>query len=133
QRVEVVGPAPARKRERSGGAAAVGDRARLTRRLLEVLDGDLVGVGVAGPGPRLRTYPGPLAHVARGFFDNPLFKYQLFVDSVLEVDVGVVHLAEQVPPENPLHEPWGDAEAIGEEGLGSSAGELCHRSIGLPG
>src|SRR5256885_1781329 len=92
QGVEIVRPTPARKRERSGGTAPVRDRAGLPCGLLEVLDRDLVGVGIAGPGSGLRAHPGSLAHVARGLFDNPLFEYQLFVDTVLEVNIGVVHL-----------------------------------------
>src|SRR2546427_12981652 len=54
-------------------------------------------------------------------------------DTVLEVNIGVVHLADEVPAEDTLHESGRDAEPVGEEGLGSNAGELCHRSIGLPG
>src|SRR5262249_52288955 len=133
QGVQIVRPAAAWKRERSRGPAPVRDGARLPRGFLEVLDRDLVGVGVASTGSGLGANPGPLAHVARGLFDNSLFEYELFVDTVLEVDVGVVHLAEKVATENALHEPGRDAESVREKGLGSSAGEFCHRSIGLPG
>src|SRR2546428_558602 len=83
-------------------------------------------VGVAGPGGRLGPHAGTLAHVTRRLFDCAFLENQLFVDTVLKVNVGIVDLADQIAAEDSLHEIGRDAEAIGKEALGTGADEICH-------
>ena len=133
QGVEIVRPAPARQCQIPGRRAAVGDGARLARGLLQVLERDLVGMGVAGAGPRLGPNPGALAHVAGGLFDRAFLENHVFVDAVLEVDIGVVDAAEQVAAEDALHEIGRDAESIRKKTLRASASKICHWRFGLQG
>ena len=90
ERIEIVGLAARWHGDGRRGAGAVGDRARLARRLLEVLDRDVVGVGVAGARPGERADAGALAHVTGRLFNRSFLELQVLVDTVLEVDVGVV-------------------------------------------
>jgi hypothetical protein len=128
ERIEVVRPAARGDSHHPRGARAVGDRPRLGRRLLQVLKRDVVRVGVAGSGSGKGPDPGPLAHVTGGFFDCPFLELQLFIHTVLEVDVGVVDAPEEVSPEDTLEKARGDVEAVGEEALGACASKLCHSS-----
>src|SRR5262249_31322166 len=98
------------------------------RGLLEVAERDVVGVGVARPRVGLGPDPGALADVARGFFDNVFLENQLLVDAVLEVDVGVIHPADQAAAQQAFYETWSDVETIGEEALRLCASEVCHSS-----
>src|SRR5205814_3649880 len=94
ERIEVVGLAARGHGDGRRDAGAVGDRARLARRLLEVLDRDVVGVGVAGARPGERPHAGALAHVTGGLFNCSFLELQILVDTVLEVDIGVVDLPD---------------------------------------
>ena len=125
QVVEVV-RAPTGDGHHRRGRRLVGDRPRLAGGLLEVADRDVVGVGVSGADAGLGPHPGPLAHVARGLFDRTFLQYQLFVDTVLEVDVRVVDPAPEGRAEQPLHERRRHVEAIGEEALRTLAGKIIH-------
>ena len=126
ERVEVVGPAARRHLDDGRRRGAVGDGARLPGGLVEVRDRHVVGVGVAGPRAGLGADAGALAHVPRGFFDCPFFELQLFVDTILEVDVGIVDLAEEIRAEDAIEQGRRDVEAIGEEALRTCAGEIFH-------
>jgi hypothetical protein len=64
--------------------------------------------------------------VARRLFDRALFENQLLVDAVLEVNIRVVDFADEVAAEDALHEVRRDAEAVGEEALGTGADKICH-------
>jgi len=71
--------------------------------------------------------------VARRLLDRAFLEHQVFVDAVLQIDVGVVHAAEQVTAENALHEIGRDAESVRKKILGSRANEVCHWRFGLQG
>ena len=124
KRIEVVRAASSGHGHHPGLAGAVGDRPRLTRGLLEVLHGEIVRVRVARARARLGPHAGALAHVTRRLLDNVLLENQLFVDTVLEVDVGVVHAADEIAAEQAVHESGRDVEAVGEEALGTRPRDL---------
>src|SRR5204862_6015931 len=110
QGVEVVGSARGH-RHHTPGRRPVRDGSGLTRRLLEVPERDVVGVRVARPGAGLGPDTRPLADVPRGFFDNTFLDYELFIDAVLEVDVGVLDAPAQRGAEEAIDETGGDVEA----------------------
>ena len=56
---------------------------------------------------------------------------QIFVDAVLEVDVGVVDLADEVTAEDALHEIGRDAESVRKKTLRTGAGQICHWRFSL--
>src|SRR5207245_4552046 len=91
---------------------------------------EIVGVGVARPRAGLGPNARPLAHVTGRPFDNVFFEYQLFVDTVLEVDVGVVDAAAEVTAGQALHELGGDVEPVGAEALGSLPSEIFRHREG---
>jgi hypothetical protein len=105
--------------------------ARLPRGVLEIAEGDVVGVRVAGAGAGLRANAGALADVARGLLHRPFLEDDLFVDAVLQVDVGVVDAALQRAAQDPLHQRWRHVEAVGEEALGPDESRVAHVSIRL--
>src|SRR2546425_139126 len=90
ERVEIVRPAARRNGNDPRGGRAVGDRARLARRLLQILERDVVGMRVAGARSGQRPDPRPLADVAGGLFHRSFLELELFVHTVLEVDIGIV-------------------------------------------
>jgi hypothetical protein len=120
QSIEIVRAAPARQSQIPGRRAAVDDRARLARGFFEVLDRDLVRVGVAGPRSR-RARPAPGSR--RQAFLTRLPREPVFVDAVLEVDIGVVDLPDEVAAEDALHEIGRDAE------LSKKLGRVRARSV----
>ena len=101
QTIEVVRPAVRHRHHRR--ATGIGrDGPRLTGRLFEVRDRDVVGVGVARARAGLGANARPLAHVSRRLLDHALFQHQLLDDAVLEIDVGVVDLASKGGAEQPI-------------------------------
>jgi len=90
ERVEIVRPAARRNGNDPRGGRAVGDRARLARRLLQILERDVIGMRVAGARSGQRPDPRPLADVAGGLFHRSFLELELFVHTVLEVDIGIV-------------------------------------------
>src|SRR2546430_2657266 len=90
ERVEIVRPAARRNGNDPRGGRAVGDRARLARRLLPILEREVIGMRVAGARSGQRPDPRPLADVARGLFHRSFLELELFVHTVLEVDIGIV-------------------------------------------
>src|SRR2546426_894794 len=74
---------------------------------------------------------GALAHVARGLLDHVLLEHQLFVDAVLEVDVGIVHTPDEIAADEPLHEGGRDVEPIGKEFVGADVSAIFHGVGGL--
>ena len=115
--VEIVGLAPAVDGDHGRGAGVLGDGPGLARRLLEVRQRDLVGVGVAGPLSGLGADPGPLTQVARGLLDGALLQDERLGDAILEIEVRVIHAACQAGPEQPLHGGRRQAEPVLEESL----------------
>src|SRR3989441_2613561 len=130
ERVEVVRSAARGNGNGARDARAIGDCARLARRFLEILERNVVGVGVAGARSGKGPDPGPLAHVAGGFFHRPFLELQLFVHTILEVDVGIVGASEEVRAEDALEKAAGNVEAVGEEALGACTSKLSHSSVG---
>src|SRR5439155_248748 len=121
--------APSLRTAWRAASSAIGDCARLARRFLEILERNVVGVGVAGARSGKGPDPGPLAHVAGGFFHRPFLELQLLVHTILEVDVGIVGASEEVRAEDALEKAAGNVEAIGEEALGACASKLSHSSV----
>src|SRR6266704_1546993 len=78
------------REEAARQARAIADRARLARRLLQILERDVVGMRVAGARSGQRPDPRPLADVAGGLFHRSFLELELFVHTVLEVDIGIV-------------------------------------------
>src|SRR5206468_8899605 len=74
--------------------------------------------------------PGPLAHVAGGFFHRPFLELQLLVHTILEVNVGIDGASEEVRAEDALEKAAGNVEAVGEEALGACTSKLSHSSVG---
>ena len=94
---------PAVRHRHHRRAAGVGrDGSRLTGRLFEVRDRDVVGVGVARARAGLGANTRPLAHVSRRLLDHTLLQHQLLDDAVFEIDVGVVDLASKGGAEQPI-------------------------------
>src|SRR2546422_9202663 len=90
ERVEIVRPAARRNGNDPRGGRAVGDRARLARRLLQILERDVVGMRVAGARSGQRPDARPLADVAGGLFHRSFLEVELFVYTVLQGDIGIV-------------------------------------------
>jgi hypothetical protein len=64
--------------------------------------------------------------MARGFFDCPFLKLQLFVHTVLEVDIRIVDAPEEIRAEHTFEQATGQIEAVGKEALGPYANKLSH-------
>src|SRR5262249_4132357 len=99
ERIEVVRATAPRHRDDAGLARAIRDGARLPRRLLEVVQREIVGVRITGARCGLRANPGALTHVARSFFYNVFLEYELLIDAILEVNVRVVDATREVAAE----------------------------------
>ena len=117
ERIEVARRPAGRDGDAARGRRPVGDRPRRAGSLLEVREGDLVGVRVPRARLALGAHPGPLAHVSRGLLDRALLEQQLLVDPVLEIDVGVVDAPAQRGPEDSVEQRRRKREAVRKEAL----------------
>jgi hypothetical protein len=119
QRVEIVRGAVAADRDHRRGRGAIRDGAGLARGFLEIGQGQVVGVGVAGALAGLGPDAGPLAHVPGRLLHRALLQHQLLADPVLEVEIRVVHAAREGRAQQPLHGSRVEAEPVREEALGA--------------
>ena len=70
--------------------------------------------------------------MTRGLFHNVFLEHELFVDTVLEVNVGIVDSTGQAATEQTLHQGRRDVEAVGEEAIGTDVSEVVHESRRAP-
>jgi len=113
--VEVVRRAQRSNRNNPGLAVSVSDRPCLFRRLLQVCDGDLIGVGVARALLGLSSDTRSLADMARRFLERRLLEQQLLRDPVLEVEVAVIHTAFESASEELIQLGGVEAKAVGKK------------------
>jgi hypothetical protein len=68
----------------------LGDVARRARGNFQILDGNVVGVSVAGFGIREHPHPYPIGGRLRAVLDQSFLQADTFVPAVFKVEVGVI-------------------------------------------